>query len=163
MDEETFKKIVEVSIAQHVSESEKNRDALKKQIEVLQARQLHTSETLGQISHALSDIIERSARVPPESRIQHYEKEIRSIELGINKILSSQQLGIGKLQGAVEILDTQIISYEKMKQDMITEMSRAKEIQELPDLGKAGSARKPGERPHRIKDIRNYSKSDKES
>ena len=43
----------------------------------------------------------------------------------------------------------------------MTEIGRAKEILTLQESGEIGKARKPGERPQRIKDVRNYSKDSK--
>ncbi len=53
-----------------------------------------------------------------------------------------------------------IKSFHK-KQDIMTEIGRAKEILTLQESGEIGKARKPGERPQRIKDVRNYSKDSK--
>jgi hypothetical protein len=161
MDEETLKKAVNVSVSQHVADAEKNRDAYKKQLELIQTRQLHTAEILNQISRALTDIVERTSKVAVELRAQYYENEIKNLSTGVNKILESQQTSISKLQGAIESIEIQLETYEKLKQDIMTEIGRAKEILTLQESGEIGKARKPGERPQRIKDVRNYSKDSK--
>ena len=156
MDEETFQKILSLSISQHASEAESMRDSCRKQLEIAQGKQRYSSEILQQISHALTSIIDRASRIPSEDRVQYYDKEIRNLDSGVTKILSSQTSDVARFSGALEMLDARIDSYERLKRDCLAEMGRAKEIKELQESGELGSPRQPGKRPQRIKDVRNY-------
>jgi hypothetical protein len=42
----------------------------------------------------------------------------------------------------------------------LSEISKAREIQELKESGQLKARRSPGQRPHKLKDIRNYSSPD---
>lgn len=121
-----------------------------------QERQKHIQELIPQVTGVINDIIRRSKQVPPESLPAFYEKELGTLCQGLTGVVTTNAEEVSKLRGAVAAAESLIKIYNSSSSRFDAELQKARDIQERQAEGSLGKMRKPGQRPDKLKDVRNY-------
>lgn len=140
----------------------KLQDEYKSRHDSLSERVRYLQELMPIMNSSLADIVRRCKQMTPEVASQTYEKEITVFMQNLLRIQQATGEELLRSKGSLSVFEnvSQLYSHSATKFD--TELTRARDIQEKQASGDLDKARKPGERPNKIKDIRNYSeKSDK--
>lgn len=128
----------------------------------LQERQIHIQELLPQVVSIVNDAIRRSKQVPPADLASFYEKELTTLCQGLTNLVTSNAEEISRLRGAVAASEALIKIYGDAPQLFDVELKKARDIQEKQAEGKLDKPRKLGQRPDKLKDVRNYKMPDPE-
>lgn len=156
MTDETIKTIFSVAMSNIDGDVKKLQAEYESRHNSLQERSKYIQELLPLMSGALTDIIQRCKQVPLEVMSQTYEKELVSFMQNLLRLQQSANDELLKTRGSLIAFENISQIYANSYSRFDTELSRAKDIQEKQSLGELESARKVGERPVKIKDIRNY-------
>lgn len=156
MKEETIKKALEVSLSAAEGSLRTSLSGLEQRKEMMSQRILHTKELISGIRIALQSSIQRSRALAPEEVGKFLEKEIMTLDQAIATQMQQTADEIKRLSGAIEAFEVSIGQMSNVRSNFETELLRAQEIQDLQAAGELGKRRKPGTRPIKIKDIRNY-------
>jgi len=155
MSDDTVKNVLSVSIAraqEHVTAQ--SQDA-KDKISELNSRE----KACGEISHFLraesSAIISRGRQQENPGR-EFYEREISNLNAAMSKKMSDLRDETMRLVGAALAFNSTLEILSRMPEMFQTEYEKAKDLQARAAAGELEKRRKPGTRPDKLKDIRNY-------
>ena len=127
----------------------------KEKLAGLVARDKHYGEFTQFLRTSLVDIIARGRQQETVSR-EFYEKEMSDLMLKVNKIITEIKEEALKQQGASYAYEIAADQFQSLPATLDVELSKARDLQTRADAGELGKRRKPGERPDKLKDIRNY-------
>jgi hypothetical protein len=159
MTEETYKKIFETTTS-HVSEIIKAQIRESRERSANQSqRDKYYSEILNQITLAINDIISRARQQDPAIQ-GFYEKELIDLLNRLNKGISGIREDAHRSLGVVAALESVVEKMSEMPSLVEREIEKAKDIQARAAAGELDKPRKPGTRPDKLRDIRNYVEKD---
>lgn len=159
MTEETYKKIFETTVS-HVAELLKTQIRESRERSVTQSqREKYYSEMLNQITMAINDIVTRS-RQNEQTMNSFYEKELIDLLNKLNKGMAGIREDSHRSAGVVAALESVIEKLGEMPRLVEGEIEKAKDIQARAASGELDKPRKPGTRPDRMRDVRNYVEKD---
>jgi hypothetical protein len=161
MKEEILKKAFKVSVDNLLQQAESDLVSLAEKRDLAKERSKHISDISRQISQSLNQIIAAASRVPDATRSAFFDSEIKNLDLKIQLMVKQLSSDIDRLSGAIEATEAHIGTIKKLPDALESQISRANEIQEMQESGSLGERRKPGNRPIRMKDVRNYAEADK--
>lgn len=128
----------------------------------LQERQKHIQELIPQVTGVIGDMIRRSKQVSPENLAAFYEQELNVLCQGLTGVLTSNTEEVSRLRGAIAAAESLIKIYSNSSPRFDAELQKARDIQARQAEGNLGKLRKPGHRPDKLKDVRNYTLPDTE-
>ena len=127
----------------------------KEKLDGLVAREKHYGEFTQFLRASLADIIAKGRQQETVSR-EFYEKEMSDLMLKVNKIITEIKEEALKQQGASYAYEIAADQFQSLPATLDVELSKARDLQTRAEAGELGKRRKPGERPDKLKDIRNY-------
>jgi hypothetical protein len=127
----------------------------KEKLDGLVAREKHYGEFTQFLRASLADIIAKGRQQETVSR-EFYEKEMSDLMLKVNKIITEIKEEALKQQAASYAYEIAADQFQNLPATLDTELSKARDLQARAEAGELGKRRKPGERPDKLKDIRNY-------
>lgn len=156
MTDDIIKKVFEVTVTQaRVETDAKRKETLDRCVEA-QAKERHFGELVANISAAIIEIERRSTQVSPESRASFYEQENRNLAKRLGKLVQALHDEAQKLSGSVIAYDEVLTRLDNLKNLHDSELSKARDINSRAESGDLNKPRKPGTRPDKLKDVRNY-------
>lgn len=160
MNDETIKNIFRVTTTP-VEESfaSQGRDA-KEKIAVLNAREKYYNEFAQFLKSSLTDIITRGRQQETVSR-EFYERELSDLLTKVSKSITDIRDESLRQTGLALAFDNATVQLKSMGSVLNAEISKARDLQARAESGELGK-RKPGARPDRIRDVRNYVESEKD-
>lgn len=162
MKEETLKKAFKVSLDSLLQQAAADHESLLGKRDLAKERSKHVSDISRQISQSLNQIVASASRIPDASRSAFFETEIKALDVKIQLMVKQLSSDVDKLSGALEATENHIASLKRLPDMFESQILRASEIQEKQEAGTLEERRKPGTRPTRMKDIRNYAEESKE-
>jgi hypothetical protein len=163
MKEEIIKNVLIASLSKSMQDADVMHASLVSKRDNSREQLKHVSDIVKQISAAMGSILERAARVPEGSRAAFLESEIKTVDQRLQALPQQIVAEINKLTGSIEALEYHSTVLKGVPGAFDVELSRAKEVQEMQQSGALKEKRKPGERPLRVKDVRNYAPEDSNS
>lgn len=162
MTDEIIKNVFRVAMSSVDGDAKKLQEEYKSRHDALHERVRYLQELMPVMQSSLTDIVRRCKQMPPDAAAQAYEKEITVFMQNLLRIQQATGEELLKSKGALTVFENVSQIYAQSPVRFETELSRANDIQQKQQSGDLEKARKPGERPNKIKDIRNYSeKTDK--
>lgn len=152
--------MLNASLTKPVQDAESMYASLSSKRENSKEQLKHITDIVKQVSAAIGSVLERSSKVPESSRAAFIESEIKSIDLRLQSLPQQIAAEINRLSGSIEAIEYHIAALKSLPDAFEIELSRAKEIQAMQESGALKEKRKLGERPVRIKDVRNYTSED---
>ncbi len=162
MTDDIIKKIFEVTTTEGKVFVENRKSELKERIQNAQSREKNYTDLITQVNNALGEILKRSRDVPPEQHSAYYSAEIRSLVSKLTNLMQSSHDEVVKVHGMLIAQDDVIRAFEHMTLTHDAELQKARLIYDKVESGQTDAKRKPGERPDKLKDIRNYSPKQKQ-
>lgn len=160
MTDDTFKTILKVAASDIQNRiTAQGKDAREK-LEGLVTRERHYSEVSQFLRTSLSDIVARGRQQEVPSR-EFYEKEMSDLLLKINKIISDFRDEGLRQSGAIGAYEVSSDYFKFLPSVLDTEIDKARDLQSRAEAGELGK-RKPGNRPDKLKDVRNYVEAEKD-
>lgn len=160
MTDNNIKKVFEVTLANTVefltTKASLTRDRAQTQL----LREKYYAEIQQQITSAISDIIVRGRQANATS--DFYEKELTSLMTRLNTVIAAIKEDALKMLGSISAYDEALTQAKTLSDIFETELSKAKDLQERQVSGDLDKPRKPGTRPDKLKDVRNYVEDDKD-
>jgi predicted nucleic acid-binding Zn-ribbon protein len=164
MTDDIIKKIFEVTSTQGKVALEQRKTAFQERLTESQQREKYYTELISQVNNALNDISKRSKEADPEQIAIFFATEIKTLTTRLSKIGQTVRDDVFKLQGALSAYDESLKLFDHLATYHDSELQKARDIQEKSKTGSLEKKRSPGERPDKLKDVRNYTlKSNKES
>lgn len=160
MTDETFKTIAKVAASDVQNRIISQGKDAREKLSGLIARERHYSEVSQFLRTSLGDIIARGRQQETVSR-EFYEKEMSDLMLKVNKIISEIKEEGLRQSGAADAYDVAASYFQFLPSILDAEIEKASDLQARSEAGELGR-RKPGARPDKIKDIRNYVVSEKD-
>ena len=162
MTNETIKAAFSVAMSNIDGDAKKLQEEYKVRHDSLQERLKYMQEILPLMNNALADIIQRCKQKPPADAIQSCESELVLFMQSLLRMQQASNEEILKIRGSLAALENVLQIYANSYARFDSEISRARDIQSKQAAGDLEGPRKIGERPVKLKDIRNYSeKTDK--
>lgn len=162
MTDDIIKKIFEVTATEGKVFIENRKAELKERVQIAQSREKNYGDLVTQVNNALGEILKRSRDVPPEQHGAYYSAEIRSLVGKLTNLVQSSHDEVVKVQGMLFAQDDALRAFEHMTLTHDTELQKARSIYDKAESGQIDAKRKPGERPDKLKDVRNYSPKQKQ-
>lgn len=157
MTDDIIKKIFEVTTTEGKVFIENRKAELKERAQIAQSREKNYGDLVAQVNNALGEILKRSREVPPEQSGAFYSAEIRGLMSRLTNLVQNSHDEVSRVQGMLIAQDDAIRAFEHMTLTHNAELQKARAIYEKAESGQIDSKRKLGERPDKIKDVRNYS------
>jgi len=161
MTDVIIKKIFDVTTASAVDAlSVKTTTAKEKALTQL-AREKYYSELQEQFTSAIKEIILKG-RQDSSVTSDFYEKELLSLLTRLNAGIASIKDDAQKSIGAMTAYDDALTQVKGLTSIFENELAKVKDLQDRADAGLLDKPRKPGTRPDKLKDIRNYVEPEKD-
>lgn len=160
MNDETIKNIFRVTVSP-VEENfaSQGRDA-KERMAILSAREKYYNEFAQFLKTSLTDIIARGRQQETVSR-DFYEREMTDLLAKISKSISDIRDESFRQTGLALAFENASEQLKTLSNVLNAEITKARDLQARAESGELGK-RKPGTRPDRIRDVRNYVESEKD-
>lgn len=162
MTDDIIKKIFEVTTTEGRVFVENRKAELKDRVQIAQGREKNYGDLVTQVNNALGTILNRSREVPIEQHSEFYNAEIRGLMGRLTSLVQNSHDEVNRVQGMLIAQDDAIRAFEHMTLTHDAELQKARAIYEKAEAGQIDTKRKLGERPDKIKDIRNYSPKQKQ-
>jgi hypothetical protein len=161
MSDNTVNKVFEVTTSNVALNLTEKIAAAKERAATQVTREKYYLELQQQIAGAFNDIIARGRQQAAVDR-EFYEKELVALSDRLRALLTSIRDDAQKSVAAMSAYSEALEKINEMPDFFSRELAKAKELQEKAAAGELDKPRKPGTRPDRLKDIRNYVESEKD-
>lgn len=163
MTDDIIKKVFEVATTNGKVLVENRRTELKDRLQAAQFREKNYAELTAQINTAFNEILKKSREVPAEQVGSFFVAELRSLMTKLTNLNQTTHDDVIRIQGMLISQDDTLKVVDHIVTLHDTELQKARAIYEKSAEGLVDEKRKLGERPDKLKDLRNYSPKQKQA
>ena len=161
MSDNTVNKVFEVTTSNVALNLTEKITAAKERAATQITREKYYLELQQQIVGAFNDIITRGRQQSTTDR-EFYEKELIGLTDRLRALITSVKDDAQKAITSVTAYSDALEKINEMPAFFSRELVKARELQEKAAAGELDKPRKPGTRPDKLKDIRNYVETEKD-
>lgn len=154
MNDEVIGKVFQVATRDVASFLSKQQAEFSERAKLQLSRERHYTEIQQHITRALNEIVAKARQQNVSN--EYYESALTDLVAKISSNITAIRDEANKLVGAAAAYESALEKVNSLPAICMNELKKAQDLQQRAESGELDKPRKPGSRPDKLKDIRNY-------